>query len=482
MSSLDFYARTNVNTKLDKRYIESFQWRHGASIDTNRWPSFADSRGRMVISARMPGLTSTKIASWQYIEVRVLSVVIYRCAIASYGLGRGLRTYELELQALSSYRLARGADFLAGATSRTMKAHSITAASDFTYFDHVGEYTGFSRGIELIQNIERFAFCMILPKPAADGFDLVGLPFTTTEIEASLIIQPKYDSIPESSFHSAIRDWRRDQAVMNQRVETRPREQTIRWDTDWDRTTYFQVGSKWTHRLDFGLFLRSRGERRPITDIDDDKGDLIFNPPISGSYSVNAITSTGRIFVSGLSQRLRGKVRVTVEYRLGENTVSFRPQSYGTIVGTGLGRVEPSRIASNDKASNIDAALKRLNTFRPRVYNITFLPDIVKQGFAGQAFSYRPPSLCAFIHGGIKDLCIIVRAEISQRGSRPAQLRLALVRLKPYTGLERFTEATPVLYGSRRVRFDDDIGFTTPPLIRYDDKVLRFNDKGIIYG
>jgi len=428
----------------------------------------------------MPGLTSTKIASWQHILVAWLGVniPIYRCSIASYGLSRGLDTYELELQALSSYRLSRGADFLAGATSRTLKANAINPASGFTYFDHIGRQVGFSRASELIRNIERFAFCMILPQNTADGFDLYGLPFTNTSSSTALV-PAKNVVIPEPSFHSAIRDWRRDQAIINNIVERRPPELTIQWDTDWDRTTYFQVGGKWTHRLDFGAFLKSRGERRPIVDIDDDKGDLLFNPPINQSYSANAITSTGRIFIYGLSRRLRGKVRVTVEYRVGGNTVTTRPQSYGAIVGSGLGRIEPTSIPSNDSASNIDAAIKRFNNWRPRVYSFTALPDMALNGWL--FFILAPGRLVSFVGAGISDTCIVVRSEISQRGNRPAQLRVDMVRLRAYVAAQR-GEGTPVLYGGRPVRYVEDIGYVPPPLVQYGGKFIRYASRGVKYG
>ena len=476
MSRLRFYGVTSTARALDSRYIEAFRWRAGASIESNRWPSFADSRGRLVLSTRMPGLTATRIASWRYIEVRLgVTLVLWRCAIASYGLGRGARTYELELQSLSSYRLVQGANFLEGATSRTLAAYNINPATGFTYFDHKGRQTQFARGLELLQNIERFAFCMILPQPTADGFDLWGLPFTSTT-PAIAPLTPTTYVIPESSFHTAIRDWRRDQAVMNQRVETQPPEQTIRWSTDWDRTTYFQVGGKWTHRLDFGLFLRSRGENRPIVDIDDDRGDLRFNPPISGSYGLNALPAQGRIFVSGLSQRLRGKVTVTVEYKVGRTNVTARPQTYGTVVGVGLGRVEPSRIFTSDKASNISAALGRLNTFRPRVYSFTALPDISP----GNLWTIRPGYVLGFVGAGISDRCLVVRSEIAQRGNRPAQLRLAMVRLGPYVSPQR-GEGTPVLYGSRAVRYAGDIGYTIPPLLQYGGRTVRYAETGVTY-
>jgi len=382
------------------------------------------------------------------------------------------------LQALSSYRLARGANFLDGNTERTLTANSISIDGNYGFFNHIGRQADFARTSELIKNIERFAFCMILPDRVSDGFVAYGFPLATTRTTGLYSITSSAYTIPESSFHSAIRDWRRDQAIINNIVERRPPEITVRWDTDWDRTTYFQVGGKWTHRLDFGLFLKSRGERRPIVDIDDDKGDLLFNPPINQSYDANAIVSTGRIFITGLSRRLRGKVRVTVEYRVGGNTVTTRARSYGAVVGSGLGRVESTRIPSNDKASNIDAALKLLNTWRPRVFSFTILPDL--EG-TGQAYLFNPGIPVSFIHGGIRALCLVVRYELRQRGNNPAQLRLSLIKLKDLPAAQR-GEGTPVLYGSRRVRYVDDIGYVPPPLVQYGGKFIRYASQGVKYG
>jgi len=238
---------------------------------------------------------------------------------------------------------------------------------------------------------------------------------------------------------------------------------------------------KWTHRLDFGDFLKSRGERRPITDIDDDKEDVIFSPRITGSYDVNAFAATGRIFVTGLSRRLTGNVRVTVEYRVGGNIVTTTQLSYGAVVGFGLGRIEPTNIPSDDKASNVDAAIKLLNNWRPRVFSFTLLPDLIQGGRApGSIFRMSAGNIVSFIHGSIRALCLVVRAEINQRGSRPAQLRISMIKLKDLPAAQR-GEGTPVFYGSRPVRYVDDIGYVPPPLLQYGGKFIRYASRGVRY-
>jgi len=484
----------------------------------------------------MPGLTSTKIAGWKFIEVTVFGQEIWRCHIVQHSLERGSERFRIELSSYVGKRLHQNVFFSGsrafGATGNrdskitpgtiegALEAHGIEPAEGYAWFDRASRYHNYDSLQNMVHDMERHLYCLMLANPTSDGFNFYGLPFSSTATPWYTITPQEV--IPKRSVGTSFIDMRRDTQDVTSWVATEPRFEPYRraqgardtggggaishqfsWTSDFLQERYNPIDGRWWYTINIRRWFNPPSEFTSV--------HLRFTPSITNLHPprVDDVVVLYRLHlgialigVKGVRLRIRDnetrghpipnrqnmQIRYVLasdyESRLRIGRMRVVNAVNGAIVGNGLGEVPKPRVVNFAKADDINAALAKLNTFQVRTYDLTIIPDM-RDGGLGLAWQIRTGDTIALsgaVTGGSALRALVTSVNINQTGSRPARLRLGLVVLGPYQATQR-GEGTPIFFGSRAVTYaeGDTIGYVRPPLLQYGDRLVRFASKGISY-
>jgi len=517
MSSLRFFAgKPGANSTsydaIPSRWVNRFRWRAGASVrDNKQWPSFADSRGTLIVSSRMPGLTLTKLEGWKFIEVRYGGSVLWRCHIVSHAVQRGLQTYELRLNSYAG-RLIDVSAFFPGSVDSNesplpaLKSFDIERAEGFNIFERGARFEPYRRLQDLATDMQRHLHCLALANPTDAGFKLYGYPLESTNPPSRVITTASTDVVPKSAYHTELLDMRRDtQDGLNlQGRVDKPSSRIIafNWRFEASQERYDSTDGRWWYTINmrrFGIGIDHNITELRIQRPQDwypHEADLFYPEPYSDDrIKIVYRTHLGAILIGAKGRRLRvtkedmpsrfvpsfgyiQRIRVTWRTTNHYRAVQSYPIVYGNVVGNALGSVPTPQVVNWEGGDQIRAQLKKLNTFIIRVYTLTIIPDAGDK----DKWRIRTGDVIALVHEDTSVRALVASVEIDQRGSRLAQLRLGLIRLGDYVATQR-GEGSPIFFGSRAVTYaeGDTIGYVRPPLLQYGDMLVRFASKGISY-